>query len=340
MRNDSYTLKFYPLCDKRKQSTQHTIYLRITINRLKAEIATKFQVTKLEDWDDLTQRIRSAKNPINNELSIIEGDINDFYNKLKYKNGEITAAELKDAYLGRNTMSPLFINFIDVHFKNKVEANHELAEGTIKTYKATIQHLKAFLNEINKNKITLRQLDETFVRKFENYLSNCPAGKNALTTLKRNSVNKYLTKLKAMLNDALKEELISKSPFRNIKLKEEASPRTFLTQRELNDLEKNSLGENRSLIKVRDIFLFSVYTGLRFNDAINLKEENIDFDGKKHWVVFTQQKTKDNIRIPMLNKAIEIYDKYLIERNVTGTEVLQVIFNAKSSKQYAFDSCS
>jgi len=124
MRNDSYTLKFYPFFTKRNPKAPQTIYLRITINRLKAEIATKFEITKLDEWDDLTQRIRTAKNPINKELSIIEGNVNDFHNKLKYKNGEITAAELKDAYLGRNTISLLFINFMEAYFANKIEINH------------------------------------------------------------------------------------------------------------------------------------------------------------------------------------------------------------------------
>ncbi len=318
MRNDSYTLKFYPFFDKKKTAVKYPIYVRITINRMKAEIATKLHITNLKDWDETTQRVKTIKSPLNKELGIIEGDIHNMYNKLMYTNRDVTAAELKDCYLGRDLSSPLFTDFMDSYFINKVVGNPDLAEGTKKTYKATIRHIKAFLNETKVNKITLRQIDEDFVKKFDAHLSLCPAGKNVTTLLKRNSVNKYQTKLKAMMNFALKEDLIIKNPYRNIILREEASQRTFLTKIELEALEKNSLGENTSLIKVRDIFLFSVYTGLRFNDAMFLEAKNIEFDGKKYWLLFKQQKTKEYIRIPMLKRAVEIYDKYLIERNVTG----------------------
>lgn len=328
MRNDSYTLKFYPFFLKEKKAVKYPIYVRITINRLKAEIATKFYITDLKDWDETTQRIKTLKSPINKELGIIEGDIHNAYNKLMYTNGDVTAAELKDTYLGRDLSSPLFVNFMDSYFTTKIVGNPDLAEGTVRTYSATIRHIKSFLNETNKNKITLRQIDEEFVKKFDAYLSLCPAGKNTVTPLKRNSVNKYQTKLKAMMNDALKEDLITKSPYRNITLREESSQRTFLTQKELEAIEKSSLGGNSSLLKVRDVFLFSVYTGLRFNDAISLQEKNIEFDGKKYWLLFKQQKTKDFIRIPMLKRAVDIYDKYLIERNVTGF-VLPRITNQK-----------
>ncbi|MBL7933550.1 MAG: hypothetical protein JNL60_16720 [Bacteroidia bacterium] len=65
MRNDSYPLKFYPFFDKRKKMKKLSIYVRGTINRLKAEISTRFQIDQISDWDETTQRIKIAKSPIN-----------------------------------------------------------------------------------------------------------------------------------------------------------------------------------------------------------------------------------------------------------------------------------
>ncbi|MBK7816313.1 MAG: integrase catalytic domain-containing protein [Sphingobacteriaceae bacterium] len=127
---------------------------------------------------------------------------------------------------------------------------------------------------------------------------------------------------------AIDENIISRNPYSRFKLKYTASTRTFLTAPELQKIESSDLGGNISLDRVRDKFLFSVYTGLRFKDADNLKEENIEFDGKKYWVVIVQNKTKEYLRVPLLNKAKEVYDKYEDEREITGY-VLQRMSNQK-----------
>jgi integrase/recombinase XerD len=328
MRNDSFSIRFYSCPDKKTTTGEIPIYTRITINRQKTEISTRLKIKREDDWDALTQRVKIAKSPINMELSRIAGDLVNLYNKLKHNNEEVTSSLLKDKYLGVDNNSSLLIKFIDQYFTEQIVSKTELSDSTVKNYRATINHIKAYLEHCNKTKITLRQINEEFVRNFDRHLLSTPAGKNAESTLMRNSVNKYLTKLKAMLNYALEEGLIERSPFRNIKLKEEQSKRTFLTRQELDKIEAHSLGDNLSLRKVRDIFMFSVYTGLRFGDAMDLKAADVELDGKKYWILFRQRKTKEVVRLPMLKRAAEIYENYLVDRTITGY-VLPRITNQK-----------
>jgi integrase/recombinase XerD len=328
MRNDSFSLRFYSNPDSQGRNLPVPIYARITINRQKAEISTRLKIDANKDWDPVTQRVKIAKSPINIEISRIAGDILNLYQKLRHDGADVTATLLKDKYLGRDSHSALFSIYIDKYFNEKILGNPDLMDGTVKNYKATIRHIKKFLVETGRTKITLKQVDDEFVKKFDRHLLTTPAGKNSERNLKRNSANKYQTKLKAILNDAIKEGAIDKNPYRNFRLKEEQSTRTFLTKPELDLIEKHSLGENLSLHKVRHIFLFSVYTGLRFSDAMDLKAENVEFDGKKHWILFKQKKTKEVTRLPMLKRATDIYENYLIERSVTGF-VLPRITNQK-----------
>ena len=62
---------------------------------------------------------------------------------------------------------------------------------------------------------------------------------------------------------------------------------------------------------MRDIFVFQCYTGLAYIDALNLKSQDIKsgIDGEK-WIISQRQKTKKEINIPLLPKALEIIERY------------------------------
>ncbi len=124
--------------------------------------------------------------------------------------------------------------------------------------------------------------------------------------------------MKAMFYKAVDKNLLDKNPYKDFKFKSEPGRLTYLTSNELKKLEEHDLCENESLERVRDIFLFSVYTGLRHSDAVNLKNDNIELEGKRNWIVYKQQKTGEHNKIPMLNKALDLYTKYEEERKITG----------------------
>jgi integrase/recombinase XerD len=327
MRNDSFSVKFYLAEDKRTLDGGYPIYVRIYINRQKAEITTRQRVRNLDDWDITTQRIKH-KSEINTALSKIAGDLIGLYDELKYSKKEISALILKDTFLGRGESSPMLSDFMDKFLREHILANTELAPATVNNYRTTISHINKYLESSKQKKINLKQLDTNFLRKLDSCMLNTTLTNDETQTLKRNTVNKYHTKLKAILNVAIDEELIYRNPYSTFKLKSEPSTRTFLTKPELDAIDKHKLGGNPSLIKVRDVFMFSVYTGLRFTDAMGLREENVEFDGKKYWILFKQKKTKEHLRLPMLGKAKDIYDKYLIERTIDGF-VLPRISNQK-----------
>jgi site-specific recombinase XerD len=139
-------------------------------------------------------------------------------------------------------------------------------------------------------------------------------------TMDRNSVNKQHQRLKAVLFKAIREGYIEKNPYQNFKLKNNKTHRDFLTEEELELIKTHPLGGNASLQKVRDIFLFSVYTGLRFGDASQLTVNHIRKDKEgKFWIEKMQGKTNEMLRIPMLKPAVEIMEKYdTLERKVTN----------------------
>lgn len=107
----------------------------------------------------------------------------------------------------------------------------------------------------------------------------------------------------------MKIEWIEKNPFRNFTPKFDRVERDFLTEAELTKIKEKDFGKR--LEQVRDIFIFSCYTGLSFIDVANLSEENIiiGMDGEK-WISTHRQKTFNKVFLPLLPQAEAILEKY------------------------------
>jgi len=80
-----------------------------------------------------------------------------------------------------------------------------------------------------------------------------------------------------------------------------------------------SFSENESRYeKTRDVFLFSCFTGLRYSDLANLRRSSI----KNGFLVITSQKTEDSIRVPLVDAAKAILDKYKDSGDINPLPVL------------------
>lgn len=87
--------------------------------------------------------------------------------------------------------------------------------------------------------------------------------------------------------------------------------KTFLSEHELSIVAGLKL-TNSSLEHVRDLFLFSCYTGLAYCDVIRLTPKNVvvGVDGDK-WISINRAKTNTPSKIPLLPGAVAILNKYV-----------------------------
>ncbi|MHB8261886.1 MAG: site-specific integrase [Bacteroidia bacterium] len=115
--------------------------------------------------------------------------------------------------------------------------------------------------------------------------------------------------------------------------------KVFLTAEEVELLKTHDLGGNLSLQKVRDCFLFCCYTGLRHSDAVQLVAGMVKKDKAGIlWITLKQQKTGDNVEIPLSDYAVEIYNKYEAHRKSTG-KVLPMLTNQKVNTALKIIAC-
>jgi site-specific recombinase XerD len=125
-----------------------------------------------------------------------------------------------------------------------------------------------------------------------------------------NSTVKYLKNFKKIILICIANGWLDKDPFIKYKPKVRPVKRDYLTADELEAIGSQSLANDR-ISQVRDIFLFSCYTGLAYADVKKLKRSEIVIgnDGQK-WIFTSRQKTETDSRIPLLPKALQLMEIY------------------------------
>jgi len=315
----AFSVKFY-LGSTSKDGKKYPIYMRVIVNRMKAE-AFLFEYADPDKWISECGRIKgNAKSDqfLNNKLTAAENTINEIRWSLERDKKPFTAKDVINRYKGeKNDIG--FLQFFSQVIKEIEAKPDEYTKSVVRHYYQARLRLQEYLKKKAKNKdMLLRNFSRKHIDEFEHYL---------LTTrvevidkpICRNTANRYLVKLKCVFNIAIRKELIIKNPFADFKIREVKSNRSYLTQQELEQIESHPLSGNPSLIRVRDIFLFSVYTGLRWSDAMSLTDKSIQKDKKeRYWIYLAGQlKTGEPLVIPMLRQAQDIYEKYAECREIT-----------------------
>lgn len=313
----SFSVRFFTL-KARARNGQVPIYCRIVVNRKKAEFSIS-RTIESHRWDESKQRPKG--NPeLTAFVSSIESDLLSIHQREFMNGNSISAKEVKNKFLSDELSDVLLIDHFNGFINQISKLTSEYSVPTVKKYKTIQRHLKSFLGVENQRSIRLSDFNVQQAYKFEQFLMS-------ESGLSRNTTTKYLKQLNAIFNRAVKLGLILRSPFNGFKFKYQPTTRIFLDQKDIDSLETVSL-ENESLSRVRDVFLFSVYSGLRYSDVLALRRRNFTKDKNGQWIQFVSQKTKEQQRVPMLNKAMSIVDKYTSEAEITG-KVLPVISNQK-----------
>lgn len=183
----------------------------------------------------------------------------------------------------------------------------------------TKANYRTLMNDIDKFRRGVRvdECDYAFVEKYDLYLKDCGVGHN--TRVGR------LRLLRAVLNEAVKRDMIARNPFDRYRVEGMTSRHGFLSDGEIARLERlTGLSERESM--VRDAFLFCSYTGLRWSDFKALRQENI----KNGWIRMTMQKTGQKVAIPY-EKLFEGRAKMMLDRH--GNDVRSMNGNLPTNSQ-------
>lgn len=221
------------------------------------------------------------------------------HNKENLKSAEAVKAqkilEIQNGIYGFNNTHKLNTNFIE-YFKKLTEERYQ-SLGNYGNWDSTLKHL---LNYTSTN-TTFKDITPEFCEGFKDYLLNKVKTKTG-NGLSQNSSSSYFNKFKATLNRAFDDKIINENPAKRVKsIKSEETEREYLNQEEIQALMK---AECRYEV-LKNAFLFSCFTGLRWSDINTLTWSKIqEFEGG-YKVQFKQQKTKGVEYLDITSNALQ-----------------------------------
>lgn len=320
----TFNVLFYLKRDKIKKNGSVPIFCRITINK----IATRFNL-KLDinpklwnvDFGRATGKSKEATD-VNYILESTLASLHTTYRKIIERDNYVTAEKVKNAYLGLDVDSTTLLQLFQQHNDElEKQVGVSIVKATMSRYKRTYNHLEAFMkSQYRISDIPLREIDLRFITDFELYLrTSCDCNVN--------TTNKFITLFKKIVTIAKNNGWVTVDPFGNHKIRYEKVDRGYLTDEELQTMKEKDFGVER-LNQVRDVFIFSCYTGLAYVDVSLLKHDNIrkGFDNNL-WIMTKREKTSTDVNVPLLKVAEEILDKY--KGKLPDNKILPIISNQK-----------
>ena len=306
--------------DKVKSNGECPIYIKILFKNESITISTGKYISE-ERWiqtDNLRRKLRQDKEKVLKEfLDLYVLRIEKIYNQIVKYQEEISISEFKLMILGKHVDDsiPTLLGLIDKHnnYFAKLVAVGERSKASLQKYMRVKDLIQAFnVKKYGFKDLQIDKVNSAYIYNLESYLKFESEYKGKLG-IKNNSTVKYFKNLKTICNYAIKMELIEKNPFNLYSGKIKEVETSFLTEEELERIENKDFKIDR-LERVKDIFLFSCYTGYAPVDALKLTRKNIIQDANKNlWIKTNRQKTDSKSNVPLLPQAIRIINKYQFE---------------------------
>jgi len=333
MKSQSTFATLFWVSSTRIKNGQVSVYVRITVNGKRVNISLKRKVA-LSEWNSSKGRARGTKQEsrlLNRYLDQIQSRIYESYEQLRAEKELISAQTIKARFLGEDDQEYSLLTLVDYH---NTQMSETLSYGTLKNYFTTQKYIRHFLlQKRKKDDIYLSKLTFRFLVDFEKFLrAHIP--EDHQKPMGNNTVMKHIQRLRKMVTLSYKMEWIDKDPFIRFKPSYIRNDREFLREDELVLIEEKQFDIERLQI-VKDLFVFSCYTGLSYIDVMRLSEENVQLgiDGNK-WVITNRQKTDKKVRIPLLEKAEEIINKYKGHVKVKSSGTLFPIISNQKLNSY------
>ena len=300
-------ISFFRYHSMETETGEAPLYCRLWHESKRKIFSIGFKVTR-NRWNQ-NKQIATGKSEmtqrINTQMEVIKKKLVEIETKLIMEGSEDILEDMYALYIGKTTASRSFITLFEERYMTaKRMEGVKFKKSTLDKFKDVLELVRAYIKKsYHAADIPMNKVNFKFISGLEDYLLTVRRQKPV-------TINKNMQRVKQVTTYAMKCNYIKVDPFIDhapLKVEKEL---VFLTTEELHKLESYQFAQER-LAKVRDLYLFSVYTGLAYHEAFALQKKHIimAFD-KKFWIEMKREKTGKGISVPLLPQAMKIMEKY------------------------------
>lgn len=304
------------------------IVARITLNGEMVHFSTKLYIHP-DRWLPLEYKTvgkTSEEKLINETLFDLQSTIKRKYNEMLIRGEVVTASKIKSSMLCLDDRSKTLISLCDLYISEyeKLVLSQDYGKESYFRYKVCRKRLQEFMLDVYKvNDLPLQDVNKRFLDKLYLWL-------RSERKLNNNTAVKFMHRFSSIHKMARDNGWVVGDPFKQQNLHLDKVDRGYLTTEEIARIQTKEFDSQR-LERVRDIFLFSCYTGLAYIDVYNLSEEHLkEWADGSMWICFKRQKTKVPFNVRLLDIPLQIIKKY--EHCRTGRRLLPVPTNQKCNE--------
>lgn len=304
------------------------VMLRCSLNGERANFGSTGIGVDPKAWDCTKSRVKGRNTEAlstNLQLSNLEDLVTSIYYKYE-KTDMLSLERIKQDYLGKTVSTDTIMELFETHNE---DIKKQVGCGGLSTTSYSKYELvrKRFAEMIMKNyrrkDLRLTEVTSFVIHDFELYLRT-EIGQSP------NTATKTLKTFKSVILFGIRNGLMTNNPFANIRFHLKGVDRGYLEDDELNRLMNKEIG-NKRLSLIRDLFVFSCFTGLAYIDLANLKGENIVTLNGVEWIKGRRIKTGTLINVVLLDIPKRLILKYTDDKR-RKEHLFPIISNQKMNE--------
>jgi len=280
--------------------------LRIYLNNERLSLGSTGISVKSSQWDKEKERIKGRTTEALNtnlQLDNIASGLQSIFRRIEMSD-VVSLERIKSEFLGKKEEIDTLMQLFEKHNGDVAkQIGVSVGKATLQKYNVCKRHFSEFLEkQYKRSDLKLTELTYVVIREFDLYLRT-EVGQNPNTATKTMKTFKTITLLGQKMGVLLHD------PFMNHRFHIEPVNRGFLTDEEILCIAHKQINIPR-LELIRDIFIFSCFTGLAYIDVSNLTPDHIVTLGDKQWIMTQRQKTSVETNVLLLDIPKAIIAKY------------------------------
>ena len=306
MMKSIFRVVFYLRSNYVNKEGKTSVMLRIYLNNERLSIGSTGISVKSSQWDKEKERIKGRTTEALNtnlQLDNIASGLQSIFRRIEMSD-VVSLERIKSEFLGKKEEIDTLMQLFEKHNGDVAkQVGVSVGKATLQKYNVCKRHFSEFLEkQYKRSDLKLTELTYVVIREFDLYLRT-EVGQNPNTATKTMKTFKTITLLGQKMGVLLHD------PFMNHRFHIEPVNRGFLTDEEILCIAHKQINIPR-LELIRDIFIFSCFTGLAYIDVSNLTPDHIVTLGDKQWIMTQRQKTSVETNVLLLDIPKAIIAKY------------------------------